>query len=114
MRSPLPVSHGRDLSVGRVRHVSHQSLPRHRLVRLARDPAFAQLEAERRSLEEKIARERLDLSQAMEIWCGSKSTRRINRLWQISISSGIGTPTGSIAEKAGDSGSVIGTSATSY
>ena len=37
---------------------------RHRPVRLARDPAFAQLEAERRSLEERIARERLDLSQA--------------------------------------------------
>ena len=37
---------------------------RHRPVRLARDPAFAQLEAERRSLEEKIARERLDLSHA--------------------------------------------------
>ena len=37
---------------------------RHRPVRLARDPAFPQLEAERRSLEERIARERLDLSQA--------------------------------------------------
>ena len=37
---------------------------RHRHVRLARDPAFAQLEAERRTLEEKIARERLDLSHA--------------------------------------------------
>ncbi len=37
---------------------------RHRPVRLARDPAFAQLETERRTLEESIARERLDLSQA--------------------------------------------------
>ncbi len=37
---------------------------RHRPVRLARDPAFAQLETERRALEESIARERVDLSQA--------------------------------------------------
>src|ERR1044071_244399 len=37
---------------------------RHRPVRLARDPAFAQLETERRTLEQEIARERLDLSQA--------------------------------------------------
>ena len=37
---------------------------RHRPVRLARDPAFAQLETERRTLGESIARERLELSQA--------------------------------------------------
>jgi len=37
---------------------------RHRPVRLARDPAFAQLDQERHSLEESIARERAGLAQA--------------------------------------------------
>lgn len=37
---------------------------RHRPVRLARDPAFAQLDQERRALEETIARERLSLGEA--------------------------------------------------
>jgi hypothetical protein len=37
---------------------------RHRLVRLARDPAFAQLTQARRHLEENIARERLNLGEA--------------------------------------------------
>ena len=37
---------------------------RHRPVRLARDPAFAQLDEERRALEETIARERLSLGEA--------------------------------------------------
>jgi hypothetical protein len=37
---------------------------RHRPVRLAEDPAFAQLTQERRDLEQRIARERLDLGEA--------------------------------------------------
>jgi len=37
---------------------------RHRLVRLAEDPAFAQLTHERRDLEQRIARERLSLGEA--------------------------------------------------
>src|SRR4029077_14706055 len=37
---------------------------RHRPVRLARDPAFAQLEKERRELEESIGRERAALGEA--------------------------------------------------
>jgi hypothetical protein len=37
---------------------------RHRPVRLAQDPAFAQLDQERRSLEEMIARERLSFGEA--------------------------------------------------
>ena len=37
---------------------------RHRPVRLARDPAFTQLEEERRRLEESVARERLKLGEA--------------------------------------------------
>jgi hypothetical protein len=37
---------------------------RHRPVRLARDPAFAQLDQERLALEERIARERLNLGEA--------------------------------------------------
>jgi len=57
------------------------------------------LEAERRSLEEEDCRERLDLSQANEIGALENQLAALIAYGKISISSGIGTPTGSIAEK---------------